>query len=211
MEIRSFGCSFTAGTDLVDCEQNWPQILAKRLNVLCLNYSEPGTGNLFIAESVLRHARPGDFCIINWTYIDRFDFVDPVSEEWKSILPGDTANYSKTYYRYLHSQYRDMLSNLLTSVAVVDFLEKQSIPFMMTVIDDLWFELVHDSWHNSTAVTRLQSRLRQHVFDFEGQNFLSWARQKSYSISVANHPLDQAHVAAADLMQPVIESILHRA
>ena len=211
MKLRSFGCSFTAGTDLVDCEQNWPEILAYRLGALCINYSEPGVGNLYIAESVLQHARSGDFCIINWTYIDRFDFVDPASEEWKSILPGDISNYSKMYYRYLHSQYRDMLSNLLSAVAVVDFLEKESIPFIMTVIDDLWFERVYDSWHNSAAVTRLQSRLRPHVFDFEGQNFLSWARTKAYPISVANHPLDQAHAAAADLMQPVIASILHRA
>lgn len=211
MRLRAFGCSFTDGTDLADSENSWPILVARRIGALYINHAEAGIGNLRIAESVLRHARPGDMCVINWTWIDRFDFVDRISEEWKSVLPADETNYSKNYYRYFYSQYRDMLSNLLNAIAVIDFLEQHDIPFMMTTIDDLWFGDILESWHDPTAVKWLQARLDPHVYNFKGKNFLDWAHDNGYPVSSTLHPLEQAHTAAADLMQPIIESILHRA
>ena len=211
MKLRAFGCSFTAGTDLVDSENSWPILVARRIGALHMNHAEAGIGNLRIAESVLQHARPGDVCVINWTWIDRFDFVDRISEEWRSVLPADETNYSKIYYRHFHSQYRDMLSNLFTAVAVIDFLKQHNIPFIMTTIDHLWFENVVESWHNPIAVRSLQARLKPHVCDFEGKNFLDWAHDNGYPVSRTLHPLEQAHTAAADLMQPIIESILRKA
>jgi hypothetical protein len=41
-------------------------------------------------------------------------------------------------------------------------------------------------------------------------DFLTWSKQKGHAITSIGHPLEEAHAAAADLMQPVIESILHR-
>ena len=210
MQIYSFGCSFTAGTGLIS-DDTWASLVADRLGLLHSNYGEAGAGNLRIAESVMKHARPGTFCIINWTWIDRFDFVDCLSETWKTVLPVDNSNYAKTYYRYLHSQYRDMLTCLSQAATVIDYLESQQIGFMMTVIDDLWLEPVHPQWHDPRAVTWLQYKLRPHLYDFEGRNFLSWAKQNNYPISDDWHPLDLAHAAAADVMQPIIASILRRA
>lgn len=211
MNLRSFGCSFTAGTDLF-CEDNvWTNVIADRLGLLHINHGEGGIGNLRIAESAMRYSQPGDLCIINWTWIDRFDFIDARSEDWKTILPVDVNDYTKTYYRYLHSQYRDMLTNLLYAVAVIDYVERNKIQCVMTVIDDLWFARVQDEWHDSRTVTYLQQRLRPYVYDFNGMTFLDWSREKGFPISDGWHPMDPAHQAAADLMQPVIESILRTA
>lgn len=209
MRIGSFGCSFTAGTDLFDPEQTWPNIVAQRLGVMYINHAEPGIGNLRIAESVLQHTRPGDVCIINWTWIDRFDFVDSISETWKTILPVDINDYTKTYYRYLHSQYRDMLCSLMQAVALVDYLERNNVKFMMTMIDDLWFETVNEAWHEPRAVSNLQSRLIPYTHRFGNKNFLDWARDAGFPISDAWHPLDQAHDAAADIMQPIVYDLLY--
>jgi hypothetical protein len=211
MNLRSFGCSFTAGTDLIDKNNVWSNIIADRLGVLHMNHAGAGIGNLCIAESVMQHATANDVCVINWTWIDRFDFVDPLSETWKSILPVDVNNYSKIYYRYLHSQYRDMLTSLLQAATVIDYLKSKNINFIMTIIDDLWMARVHRGWHDPLAVTWLQNKLRPYLHDFEGMNFLSWTRHHKFPISNTWHPLDEAHFAAADLMQPVIASILHRA
>ena len=211
MNLRSFGCSFTAGTDLFCPDNTWANVIAERLGLLHINHGEAGIGNLRIAENAMRYSRPGDLCIINWTWIDRFDFIDARSEDWKTILPVDVNDYTKTYYRYLHSQYRDMLANLMYAVSVIDYLERQNIHFVMTVIDDSWFARVQDEWHDSRTVTYLQQRLRPYLHFFEDKTFLDWSREKGFPISETWHPMDPAHFAAADLMQPVIESILRRA
>ena len=211
MNLRSFGCSFTAGTDLFGVDNVWSNLIAERLGTIHLNHGQAGIGNLRIAELAMLHSQPGDVCVVNWTWIDRFDFIDVVSEDWKTILPVDVNNYAKTYYRYLHSQYRDMLSSLMLATSLIDYFERNGIRFMMTIIDDLWFESVEESWHNPRAIKHLQNRLKPYVHYFEGQNFLAWSKTKGFPISATSHPLDPAHEAAADLMQPIIESILHKA
>ena len=210
MPLRSFGCSFTAGTDLF-CEDNvWSNIVAEKLDIWHVNHAQAGIGNLQIAESVMLHSMPGDICVINWSWIDRFDFVDPNSEQWKTILPVDVNDYTKTYYRYLHSQYRDMLTNLMHAASVIDFLERHNIPFVMTVIDHLWMQKVQQSWHESCAIDWMQSRLQPYLCDFQGQDLLNWARSNDFPISDTWHPLDLAHEKAAELMLPIIESILRK-
>lgn len=211
MNSRSFGCSFTAGTDLFSDDNTWPNIIAEKLGWLHINHAEAGIGNLRIAESVLTHANSGDFCVVNWTWIDRFDFVDFKSEQWKSIRPTNQDSISLAYYRDLHSQYRDMLVNLMYAVTVIDYFERNNISFIMTVIDNLWFEQVNPNWHDYKAITRLQNRLRPYVYFFQGMTFLDYSRDKGFPVSEAWHPMDLAHEAAAEIMLPVIASILHRA
>jgi hypothetical protein len=73
------------------------------------------------------------------------------------------------------------------------------------------FETVYDGWHNGRAVTGLQQQLHAHMTMFQDCTFLQWSRANGYAESQLWHPLDEAHEAAANLMQPVIASILHRA
>lgn len=211
MNIRSFGCSFTAGTDLFSADNVWTNIIAERLGWLHMNHAEPAIGNLRIAESVIKHANTGDLCIVNWTWIDRFDFINQESENWTTILPGLNDKSSQFYYRYLHSQYRDLFSNLMHAVVIIDYFERNKINCIMTAIDDLWFDTVDMSLHHSRPVFCLQQRLGQYMHKFNGKNFLDWSRDQQFAISDTLHPLDDAHFAAADLMQPVIETILRRA
>lgn len=208
MKLRSFGCSFAAGSELCSEDHVWTNQVAEKLGIWHINHAQDGIGNLQIAESVMLNAMPGDICVVNWTWIDRFDFVDAASEQWKTILPVDVNNYTKTYYRYLHSQYRDMLTNLMQAAAVIDFLQHNNIGFVMTAIDDLWMEKVQSSWHQSRAVDWMQSRLSPYLCQFEGQNFLAWARSNNFPISDTWHPLDLAHQRAADVMLPKIQALL---
>ena len=81
----------------------------------------------------------------------------------------------------------------------------------MTYMDDLLFETVNPKWHPPDAVAYLQQLVRSHLHDFAGQNFLDWSRSNRFEVSAAWHPLEQAHAAAAELMAPKIDAILHRA
>jgi hypothetical protein len=59
MKLKSFGCSFTYGSDLHDCDipqwgasrQTWPALLAKNHNLEYECHAHPGIGNLQINQA----------------------------------------------------------------------------------------------------------------------------------------------------------------
>ena len=208
MKLKSFGCSFIYGSELIDDPYiykysglTWPAILAKRLGYDYECHARPGSGNLQIAERVLNECDKNDSAvyIIDWTWIDRFDFIksqDPW-QPWGTLRPSSTEKHAEYYYKNLHSEYRDKLTTLISVKTVINILLEKGIKFIMTYEDDLIFD---QSWHASSAVKELQKAVSKHMTTFEGLGFLSWSRENNYTISEAWHPLEQAHRAAADHM-----------
>jgi len=220
-KLRSFGCSFTFGSDLHDCESannlrashsTWPALIAKNHGRDYATCARGGVGNLWILQAIMRwislRKRPEHFCwIVNWTYIDRFDIWQD-HREWVTIRPTTSTDVARTYYRDLDTQQTNQLRTLTYMYAAINVLQQHKIPFMMTCIDDLVFLPCTEQ---GGSISLLQELVRPHVHDFEGKNFLSWSRFKGYPISVLDHPLEQAHEAAAQLMSPIIDAILHKA
>lgn len=201
MKLKSFGCSFIHGTDLGDSgkdspsQSTWPALVAKNIGWDYCCYARGGIGNLRILENVLEHvSMPPAFFVIGWTWIDRFDYTT-TDDQWRSILPNDSGPISDYFYRNLHSQYRDKLTSLIHIKSAIDALLTHGHRFVMTCMDDLLFE---NAWHTSPAVAYLQSQIRSHIRDFQGKNFLDWSRDREYEISDLWHPLEEAHLAAAD-------------
>ena len=208
MKLKSFGCSFIYGSELSDnpyiykySDLTWPAILAKRLGYDYECHARPGSGNLQIAERVLNECDKNDLAvyIIDWTWIDRFDFIksqDPW-QPWGTLRPSSMEKHAESYYKNLHSEYRDKLTTLISVKTVIDILLEKDIQFLMTYEDDLIFD---QNWHISSAVKELQKAVSKHMTTFEGLGFLSWSRKKAFSESAKWHPLEQAHQAAADYM-----------
>jgi hypothetical protein len=154
-----------------------------------------------------------DFFVIGWTWVDRFDIWNTEGDagaftdddfwfKWSTILPSDQSDMAKNYYRDLHSEYRDKLTNLMTVRLVIDTLKQKGIPFVMTYMDNLMF---HQAWHITPAVTDLQAYIQPYMTTFDGKNLLDWSRQQGYPVSDLWHPLDEAHAAAADYIIKVFD------
>jgi hypothetical protein len=221
MILKSFGCSFIFGTDLADDGRNknyatgsyltWPALLSQELGYHYQTYARPGSGNLRILEKILTES-PVDksaVFVIGWTWIDRFDYtVIPTSkiplwdcagsEQWKTIMPIDNDSVARAYYRDLHSQYRDKLVSLTYIKTAIDVLKQNNISFIMTYMDDLIFET---EWHTSPAMVNLQNYIRPYMTQFDGKNFLDFSRERKFLISETQHPLEDAHRAAFELIK----------
>jgi len=213
MNLKSFGCSFVFGSDLADAvaipgqaivpsRYTWPAHLAQTLEYNYQCYARPGSGNLQIAERILSHiTNETSLFVIGWTWIDRFDYWGDEYQwpdiKWKTIMPVDTNELAKTYYRDLHSQYRDKLTTLMTIKLVIDTLKQNGQKFIMTYIDDLIFET---EWHTTPVITDLQNYIKPYMTTFDGKTFLDWSRTNNYAISTTFHPLEAAHKSAADLV-----------
>lgn len=230
MKLKSFGCSFIYGSDLGDCPHGvdadnpppskltWPALLANHYGLEYQCHARPAAGNLQILETLLSSIEPDEnnLYVVNWTWIERFSFVSDATKSgqhpwnplgWCNILPSDQGQVAQIYYQHLHSQFRDKLETLLCINSAIDMLRHNHADFLMTYTDDLIFET---KWHTSSAVLNLQKCVRPYVMDWNGQSFWMWANNNGFPISEAWHPLEEAHAAAAKLMMPAIDAILHK-
>jgi len=237
MNLKSFGCSFIYGSELSDeilydpskkqpphySKLTWPAHLAQHLNYNYLCYARPGAGNLQIAERALTHLATNETAlfVINWTFIDRFDYVDindPIVDRqqhnqtdklnpkllpWSTIMPIDKTDIAKIYYKDLHSEMRDKLTTLMSIKLVLDTLRQKNCPFIMTYMDDLMFD---KRWHTTPAIIDLQDYILPHMTTFEGLNLQQWSKKNGYPITRLGHPLEQAHAAAGELMIKVFDT-----
>jgi hypothetical protein len=217
MTLKSFGCSFIFGSDLSDAvaatgkgitpsQKTWPALLSKKLGVSYSCHARPGAGNLQILERVLDQiptSSDSDLFVIGWTWIDRLDYwvsdTKPWMKDnrWETIRPTDETDLATTYYRGMHSEYRDKFTGLCYIKLAIDALNQRDIPFVMTYQDELLFD---QRWHTSESVLALQASINPHMTTFEGQTFLEWSQAHGFEISTAWHPLEAAHAAAADYL-----------
>lgn len=206
MKLKSFGCSFIFGSELGDerygrritpSSQTWPALLAQHRNLLYECHAQPGSGNKRIAEQVLNQIATGEpaVYVIGWTWVDRFDFVGSYADQWQTFTPWNESELSQNYYRHLHSQYLDKLETLSAMTLVLNQLQRINAEFFMTYMDDLIFET---KFHYSAAMGLMQDQLQPHLHTFAGKNFLDWSRSHGFAVGPLDHPLTDAHRAAAE-------------
>jgi len=211
MNLKSFGFSFSYGRDFNDCEGEffeaseltWPALLSKSVRAEYECYAYPGIGNLQIYQNVLDQVRlkDSDFFVINWTWLDRFDFIDSSQNYWNTLRPnGNTAEH-KLYYKHFYNQYHTMLTNSSYISSAINILSQYNIKFIMTVVDQTLFEEVDQNWALPRPVKILQDQIKPYITWFENQTFLNWTKQKGFPISETLHPLEDAHQAAFELIK----------
>jgi hypothetical protein len=214
--IKSFGCSFIYGSDLADIDlgfpitpsqSTWPALISKKLDLDYECYARPGQGNFKIYCDILANSYHNDQSVylINWTWVDRFDFVDS-NETWQSLRPAEESVLEKFYYRNFHSQLCDMISSASYMVSAAEHLKSLNCPYIMTFMDYNLLTPVDPNWHDPRYLEVLQYKLSKILVNFDDKNFLSWSQKNNFEISSRWHPLEQAHSAAADYWLPAVKN-----
>jgi hypothetical protein len=197
MKIVSCGDSFFYGSDLQDLNKTWPAVIAERLDHDYVCYAAPGVGNSQILQQIIQaYHDHGDTAIylVNWTWIDRFDYVSIEDEKWHTVRPGlDNPQLDEFYYRNFHSELADKFHSLVYVSQAQEILKNSR--YIMTYMDHL---LLDQRWHAPDYVTYLQCQVQNNLKNFDGKNFLDWSRANGYAISKRWHPLEQAHAHAAE-------------
>lgn len=212
MKLKSFGCSFTYGSDLSDCDipqwedaskLTWPALLANSLGYDYECHARPGIGNLQIYHKLLNQItlKDSDVLVINWSWADRFDFMDPIDETWHTLRPDSTTKEHQLYYKNFYNQYHTMMTNSAYISSAISLLEKYNKKFIMTIMDNTLFDIVDPAWQDPRSITLLQNQIKPYMTQFENLNFLDWAKKKGFPISKTLHPLEAAHLAAFELIK----------
>ena len=114
--LIAFGCSYTYGHGLEDCVDEfmmpgptasklaWPQLLADKLNLECINEGVPGASNKQIWYKIINYNfQPNDLVFILWSTNERHcifhnDYTVEQIGAWVESKP------SKMYYKHLFTR-----------------------------------------------------------------------------------------------------------
>ena len=205
MKLKSFGCSFIWGSELPDAyfspsKHSWPALLARHLHMPYHCLARPGCGNFFIANQVLDQLATDEpaLYVINWSFIDRFDFVDQDYNDgrWETLRPGQGNHpHGDFYYRNLHCELRDKLHSLqLIKLVTLELLASRQ-PFVMTYMDNLIFD---QRWNTTPGMLTQQEFLQPIMLHWKNDqdqlmDWSLWAVQQGHAVTASNHLLESGH------------------
>lgn len=103
-----FGSSLCLPHNLDHSTSAWPDLLANRLGMTCVNLSEPGADNFFIYQSYLhhkKHIKDHDMLIVAWSHYSRKSFVFDQNNHEQNQIYDQSLQYhtgSQTFIRNLN-------------------------------------------------------------------------------------------------------------
>ena len=221
--VIAIGDSFTRGDELADCPPQtefnncsstltWPALLAKSLDATYQSYSFGGAGNQWISWQVATRIKQDTLYIVNWSWFERFDYVDIETDLWTTTHPRHEDKLDHYFYRNLDSDIWNLHRNLQQMHSTISLLKQNNVDFIMTCLDTNYIansntirppdSIVFVNWTN--AISNLQEQVVPHIVDFEGMSFLEWSKHNSFELGPNGHPLEKAHIEAAKYINTII-------
>jgi len=220
-KVIAVGDSFTRGDELADCPDQlheylfpfkysnytWPAQVADLIDCDYECYALGGIGNQWISWKTADRLEPGTLVIVNWTWFERFDYVDTINvkDVWTTTHPRHENKLNHYFYRNLDSDIWNLHRNLQQMHSTISLLQQNNVDFIMTCLDSSYrtkFNSIRPagsnvSRHWENAITNLQAQVIPYILDFEDMSFLEWSKYKNFEFGCNGHPLEKAHAEAA--------------
>ena len=228
--VIAIGDSFTRGDELADCpidqsllnknysKMTWPALVASDLNCEYACAAIGGKGNQWIsyqtAICIQEYQSMNSLFIVNWSWFERFDYVNIDNNEWLTTHPRHENKLDHYFYRNLDSELWNVHRNLQQIHSTVALLRQHNIDFIMTCLDPLYnlnFASDRDSqcsWIKGLRKATSSLAVSREITHFDNSSFLDWSRQSGFQCGPNGHPLEAAHAAAAKYIQRTVP-LLH--
>jgi len=225
-QVIAIGDSFTRGDELADCPQDhsewsshtWPALIASDLNCEYDCAAIGGKGNQWIswqtAIYIHEYRSVNPLFIVNWSWFERFDYVDIDDNLWSTTHPRHEDKLDHYFYRNLDSELWNVHRNLQQIHSTVALLRQHNIDFIMTCLDPLYnlnFASDRDSqcsWIKGLRKATSSLAVSREITHFDNSSFLDWSRHSGFQCGPNGHPLEAAHAAAAKYIQRTVP-LLH--
>jgi len=230
-KIIAFGDSFTWGSDMNDTfrfeeyykiykyhptcrysnsysRSTWQALLAKHLKIDYACYATEGCSNQTIVRTFFEHVHEidsTDIVIINFTWRDRYDFLDSVTHKWENVRPTctkDTSKFAEMYYKHIHNSYWDNIESLKAINLLIGYMKTHNIEYIVTCIDEM---IYYDDIHVTPTITAMRHAYENDITWFNDVGFHQWSKDNKYPISEMWHPLEEAHQEAFNYIKRIIK------
>lgn len=225
-KVIAVGDSFTRGDELASCPKQlheylfpfqysnstWSALIAKLRDYDYECYALGGIGNQWISWKIADKLEQDTLVIVNWTWFERFDYIDTDIDVWKTTHSRHEDKLNHYFYRNLDSDIWNLHRNLQQMHSAISLLKQHNIDFIMTCLDNNYcadFSTIRPpgsevSAHWKNCITNLQAQVVPHIVDFEGISFLEWSRHNNFEFGPNGHPLEKAHIEAANYINMAI-------
>jgi hypothetical protein len=196
--VVSFGASITAGYCLKDQKNNWAQVIAQTLNTNHVNQAYGGAANGGISRLICSYSDyKKDLVLVMWTSPTRYEFR--TQDSWQEINGMmDPTEFSRAWYKGpgLY-QYTEITTTVKEILLAQYFLQSRGLDYLFVFDNDdiaqCWLALNPDTYIGNLLNLIDQSK----ILWFDDTGFIQWSQKNNFEF-VDNHPVDQAHVGAAN-------------
>lgn len=178
------------------------------------------------------------FVIVQWSYMSRYDYILSFNTQernspWYTITPAHLNLKDETVAKCFGREYIDRIhefgvldwveahyklisdanevdETLSTMLLLQEFLKNRNIPYIFTTAEN-WNEF--KEFQQPTYSRAYYDAVDWDNFvwfphDYEPTGFVYWANANKFPLAPFGHPLEPAHEAAADLMEPYFKERL---
>lgn len=214
--------------------KTWPALYANSKDYVYKTCACCGISNQGIARYVMDAVEliNPDFVIVQWTFFDRHEIRlnDPtlnnnrshyylltpyLSEDSNNYYDSEILNIKKNldkiikyiatmWYRYVDSDETEYYNYLKTKIDLANYLRYKNIPFVFANSQSKLLNVEQATTDESLrTLINLDKDIPEIAFNSRG--FYNWAKSANHKFGV-DHPLDQAHQAAYDLVHTTIDN-----
>lgn len=204
-KLFTFGCSMTVGSALYDVwnfEKNenlspessskyaWPQILADKMKLTCINLAKGGASNKEIYHTALTTPgiTSGDTVIVQWTYSERWCIIK--DDHIDQIGPWIETPSAVAYYTHIHTNTDSYIENEMRKAHVDLHFKNLGIKVYHLKLTKEW---------PSSSITYL----KPHILDIQ-EEYKTSANDKNLASDRRGHPCAKAHYYQADMIHQEI-------
>ena len=196
--VVSFGASITAGYCLENQKNNWANVIAQTLNTQHINQARGGAANGGISRLICSYPDyKNDLVLAMWTSPTRYEFRN--ENDWQEINGAMTpTDFSRAWYRGpgLY-QYTEIATTIKEILLAQYFLQNRGLDYLFVFDND---DIVQ-CWLCQNPDTYIENLLNQidwsRILWFDNTGFIQWSQKNNFKF-VDDHPVDQAHCAAAN-------------
>lgn len=213
--------------------KTWPALYANSRDYIYKTCACCGISNIGIARYVMDAVEliDPDFVIVQWTFFDRYEIRlnDPtlnnnqshyylltpyLSEDTKIYHDSEIANIKKNlhtviesiasmWYRYVDSDETEYYHYLKTKIDLANYLRWKKIPFVFADSQTKLAGIENTVDNSLQTLINIDKSLPKVMF--EGKGFYNWSESSNYEFG-KDHPLEQAHQAAYNLLNTSIDN-----
>jgi hypothetical protein len=239
MILVAGGDSFIFGNELSDYDSTkhsrltYPALCAHSAGINYVCCARPGNANDAIARMTIEKCQmllDEDhqlMVIVTWTFPCRFEFpfeypIDSPTSPWGSITLDERGNkeeireFARTFYKNINSGWFAEYNSIKNIILLQTYLKSHGIPYVFTAADNvvlrhkndttlkpIWDLVDFDHWFLFPGATEPHNTT-------EPRGFYQWAVENKYPVGPNQHPLEQAHLVAATLIQERINEMVKK-
>jgi len=168
----------------------WPQILADKMKLTCINLAKGGASNKEIYHTALTtpDITSGDTVIVQWTYSERWCIIK--DDHIDQLGPWIETPSAVAYYTHIHTDTDSYIENEMRKAHIDLHFKNLGIKVYHLKLTKKW---------PSSSITYL----KPHILDIQ-EEYKTGANDKNLALGRQGHPCAKAHYYQADMIHQEI-------